>query len=103
KFPGGDRRQLTFRGEPVSSGAYQPKLGKYIAFLQDNGGGEFFQIYRYDLADGKITLLTDGKSRYTTPRWSPSGTFISYSSTLRNGRDTDIYVMNPEDPSSARR
>ncbi|MGH9628807.1 MAG: S9 family peptidase, partial [Bryobacteraceae bacterium] len=34
--------------------------------------------------------------------WSPDGKLIAYSSTRRNGKDSDIYVMNPSDPKSAR-
>ncbi len=49
-----------------------------------------------------MTLLTDGKSRNTGAVWSKDGKHIAYSSTLRNGRDTDIYVMDPNDPQSAK-
>src|SRR5579863_9493794 len=60
KMPGGARNQLTFSPEPVAGGAFRPKTGDCIVFEQDNGGGEFYQLYRFDVADGKITLLTDG-------------------------------------------
>jgi dipeptidyl aminopeptidase/acylaminoacyl peptidase len=100
RFPGGDRQQITFLPEPVAGGSFQPKHGKYIVFLQDQGGGEFYQIYRYDLADGRIHLLTDGKSRNMGLRWAESGRFIAYTSTRRNGKDNDIYVMDPADPKS---
>lgn len=95
KMPGGARRQLTFLPEPVAGGRFQPKAGRFIVFLQDTGGGEFYQLYRYDLEDGKITLLTDGKSRNTGARWAKSGNWLAYTSTRRNGKDTDIYLMNP--------
>ncbi|HTD86897.1 MAG TPA: S9 family peptidase [Candidatus Binatia bacterium] len=102
KMPGGARKQLTFLPEPVGGGAFQPKKGDYIVFGQDVGGGEFFQLYRYDLSDGKTTLLTDGKSRNTGARFSWSGKSLAYSSTKRNGKDTDIYVMDPLQPDKAR-
>ena len=66
------------------------------------GGGEFFQLYRLDLATGEHHLLTDGKSRNGMGSFSTRGDRIAYTSTIRNGRDNDIYVMNPEDPSSAK-
>lgn len=100
--PGAARRQLTFLAEPVASASYQPKEGKFIVFSQDQGGGEFFQLYRFDPADGRVTLLTDGKSRNTGARWSTSGKSIAYSSTRRTGRDTDIYIMNPVVPGEDR-
>jgi dipeptidyl aminopeptidase/acylaminoacyl peptidase len=100
--PGGARRQLTFLPEPVPWGSFQPKTGAVIVFAQDTGGGEFYQLYRYDPADGRITLLTDGKSRNTNPRWAKSGQWLAYSSTRRNGKDTDIYLLDPANPKSDR-
>ena len=102
KMPGGDRRQMTFLPEPVAGGSFQPKTGDCFVFAQDTGGGEFFQLYRYDLADGKIALLTDGKSRNTGARWARSGKQLAYASTRRNGKDNDIRAMNPDDPKSDR-
>lgn len=102
KSPGGARRQLTFFPEPVGGGSYDPQAGQFIVFSQDTGGGEFFQLYRLDCADGRATLLTDGQSRNTGVRWSQSGKLLAYSSTRRNGRDTDIYVMNPRESGSDR-
>ncbi len=103
KTPGGARRQLTFTPEPVGGGSWQPKHGGYIVFAQDTGGGEFFQYYRLDPGTGKITLLTDGKSRNGSGRFSRDGRQLAYTSTRRNGRDTDVYVMNPAEPTSDRR
>ena len=100
---GGARRQLTFGTEPVAGGSFRPKTGEFLVFAQDSGGGEFHQLYRYDLADGRTTLLTDGKSRNGSARWTRSGKQLAYSSTRRTGKDTDIYVQNPADPKTDRR
>jgi len=103
KFPGGARTQLTFFADGVSNGiAYEPVKGDSFMFLKDVGGGEFFQLYRYDLASGDVTLLTDGKSRNTAPRWSYQGDRIAFGSTRRNGSDVDIWTVSPFDASSAR-
>ena len=103
KFPGGARTQLTFFPDNVFSGIdYQPVKGDSFAFLKDVGGGEFFQLYRYDFATGDITLLTDGKSRNTNPRWSYQGDRIAFGSTRRDGNDVDLWVVKAGDPSSAR-
>jgi len=64
--------------------------------------GEFYQYYRYDLDSGDATLLTDGKSRNTSAVFSNSGDRLVYSSTRRNGKDTDLYVLKPTDRSSDR-
>ncbi len=101
-MPGGARRQLTFSSDPVGGGSFQPQTGEFLVFSQDVGGGEFYQLYRFDLASGKITLLTDGKSRNTGGRWSNDGQWLAYTSTRRNGKDNDIYVINPADPASNR-
>jgi dipeptidyl aminopeptidase/acylaminoacyl peptidase len=102
KMPGGDRRQLTFSPEPVGGGAWQPKQGRYIVFAQDTGGGEFYQYYRLDPDTGRITLLTDGKSRNGSGRFSKDGELFAYTSTRRTGRDTDVWLMNPAEPKSDR-
>ena len=100
KAPGGARQQLTFFPDPVAGGSFEPKTGDYLVFSQDTGGGEFFQLYRYDLADGKVTLLTDGKARNSGGTWAHGGGRFAYTSTRRNGKDTDLYVITPATPSS---
>jgi dipeptidyl aminopeptidase/acylaminoacyl peptidase len=98
RMPGGARRQLTFTAEPVHGGLWQPRYGHYILFSQDKGGGEFFQYYRLDPDTGRIALVTDGKSRNGSARFTRSGSQIAYTSTRRTGRDSDIYAMNPASP-----
>jgi len=102
KFPGGARTQLTFFPDPVSVGSYQPTRGDYIVFTKDVGGAEFFQKYRYDVATGEITLLTDGKSRNVGGAWSHTGDRYAYMSTRRDGRDLDLWVIDPAQPQSDR-
>jgi len=102
KFPGGARRQLTFFPDRIAGASYQPVNGDSFLFNKDVGGGEFYQIYRYDFASGNITLLTDGKSRNTDPRWSYQGDRVAYGSTKRSGNDVDIWVVSANDPASAR-
>ncbi len=102
RAPGGDRTQLTFFPDPVSGASYQPTDGRYIVFTKDVGGGEFFQKYRYDVATGEITLLTDGKARNVGGAWSHKGDRYAYMSTRRTARDLDLWMMDPSDPASDR-
>lgn len=102
KTPGGARRQLTFGSEPVTNAAVQPKYGHSFIFSQDTGGSEFYQLHRYDFGDGRTTLLTDGKSRNTGPRWSRDGRLVAYTSTRRNGKDNDIRIIDPFEPAKDR-
>src|SRR6059036_149174 len=102
KLPGGARTQLTFFPDPVSGASYQPTRGEYIVFSKDVGGAEFFQKYRYDVATGDVTLLTDGQSRNVGGAWSHAGDRYAYLSTRRDGRDLDLWVINPAEPRSDR-
>ncbi|MBW4420401.1 MAG: S9 family peptidase [Myxacorys californica WJT36-NPBG1] len=96
KFPLGSRQQITFFPEPVYGASFQPTQGDYFVFSKDVGGNEFNQNYRYDVASGNVTLLTDGKSRNSGGVWSNKGDRMVYTSTRRNGKDADFYVINPQ-------
>ena len=98
KMPQGERQQLTFYPDSVTTARFHPNGGEYILFMKDIGGGEWFQLYRYDVATASVTLLTDGKSRNLPGSWSSSGDQLAYVSTRRTGQDTDLWVMNPADP-----
>ena len=94
------RKQISFEAEPLGNGSWAPKKADIMLVQKDVGGNEFFQIY--DLKDGRLSLLTDGKSRNGLNAWSKDGELVAYTSTRRNGTDGDIYVMNPRDPSTNR-
>jgi len=98
--PGGARHQLTFYPDAVMNGRFHPNGGDYIVFSKDIGGGEWYQLYRYDLKIGDVTLLTDGKARNLMGPWSSKGDEVAYVSTRRTGKDTDLWIMNPADPKS---
>jgi dipeptidyl aminopeptidase/acylaminoacyl peptidase len=102
RAPGGARTQLTFFTDGVRGAAYPPRGGEWFVFAKDTGGSEFYQLYRYDVDTGAVTLLTDGKSRNSNAVWSNDGDRLAYSSTRRNGKDTDLYVVRPADPASDR-
>ena len=106
--PGRARTQLTFFPDGISRefawARFDPADGATVLLRKDTGGGkETNQLFRYDVTSGATTLVTDGKSRFGTPVWSRQGKWIAYDSTERNGRDHDLYVMQPADPKSARR
>lgn len=98
KTPGGARTQLTFYPDDVRSAQFPPKGGDSFVFSKDIGGGEFYQLYRYDQASGAVTLLTDGKSRNIGEVWSNDGKMMAYGSTRRDGNDVDIWLSKPADP-----
>ena len=96
------RKQLTFLPEAPSGATYQPTTGEYFVFSKDVGGSEFNQNYRYDVATGEITLLTDGKSKNSRGVWSNQGDRLVYTSTRRTGKDNDFYLIDPKNPASNR-
>jgi dipeptidyl aminopeptidase/acylaminoacyl peptidase len=98
--PGAARTQLTFEPEPVAGGGYTPGAGDVLLTSKDVGGNEQFQLYRVE--SGRLILLTDGRSRHTGAVRSRDGQLVGYSGNARNGRDSDLYVMNPRDPKTAR-
>jgi dipeptidyl aminopeptidase/acylaminoacyl peptidase len=101
--PLGMREQLTFGKEPVGQASWLPGDPRTIFFLQDSGGGEFYQLYRLDLRTGRRQLLTDGKSRHQTFLLSLDGGRLAYSGTGRNGTDTDVYLADTATPTTAQR
>lgn len=101
--PGGARTQLTFFNDNVlGQVSYHPLKGDYIVFAKDVDGNQRFQKYRYDLTTGNITLLTDGKSANRGGVWSHKADRLAYVSSRRDGKNEDIYVVNPLDPKSDR-
>lgn len=103
KFPGGARTQLTFFPDSVAGASYPANSGDYFVFAKGAGGNERFQLYRYDVATGTSTLLTDGKSRNGGVHFAHQGSRMAYTSTRRNGADVDLYVMDPLEPATDRR
>ncbi|HEX2454288.1 MAG TPA: prolyl oligopeptidase family serine peptidase [Vicinamibacterales bacterium] len=100
--PGAARTQLTFARTGVTGGAWYEPGGRYFVFRRDTGGGtEAMQLFRYD-PTGAITLLTDGVSRNGEPVFSHRRAMLAYDSTHRDGKNRDLYVMDPSDPASAR-
>ncbi len=99
--PGAARTQLTFEPEPVPSGSVSPGKGDVTLVSKDVGGNENFQLYRFE--NGRLVLLTDGRSRNLGATWTKDGGMIGYTSNARNGRDSDIYVMDPRDAKTTRR
>ncbi|GAA0530621.1 dipeptidyl aminopeptidase/acylaminoacyl peptidase [Rhizomicrobium palustre] len=100
-MPLGMRRQITFEADAIAGASYARKTGDVMVVQKDVGGSEFWQLYRLD--QGRLVLLTDGKSRNTVNAWSHDGKWLAYTSTRRNGADSDIYVIDPRDPKSDRR
>ena len=93
--PLGMRRQLTFFDEPVANAKPSPDpMASAFIYRKDVGGGEFYQLFRFDLATGASTLLSDGESLYSGVVWADDGSRFAYTTTERNGVDWDIHVQD---------
>ncbi len=101
-FPGGARKQWSFHPERVLGATSRPHHQQFL-FIADEGGAENYQFFLDDLANGDTSRLTDGRARHTSPKWSRSGKLLAYSSNVRNGRDMDLFLLDPAHPDSARR
>lgn len=91
--PGAAREQLTFEAEPVLAPAARPGATAGVLFAMDTGGSEFWQLHHLDLASRELVRLSDGRSRNERALWSNRGDRIAYSTTRRNGRDSDIHLV----------
>ena len=105
--PGAFREQLTFFDEPagsLSSYAANGPNGDFFTFVRDVGGGEFYQLYRQDVADGRSTLLTDGTKRHGGGVLSDNSGLLAYTrwDADEEGAFTQIRVIDPRSPDSDR-
>ncbi|MFP7722913.1 S9 family peptidase [Lysobacter sp. A3-1-A15] len=94
--PMGMREQLTFYPEPVAGIEPAPHAAGLDGFVfgKDIGGNEAWQLHWFDLDTREARLLTDGTSRNQGALFSRDGTRFAYSSTARNGTDTDVWVTD---------
>ncbi|HEY9421500.1 MAG TPA: prolyl oligopeptidase family serine peptidase [Thermoanaerobaculia bacterium] len=101
--PMGARTQVTFYRDQVEDGLYRPNQPEHVVYSLNEGGAENFQLFLLDRRTGKAQRFTNGRSRYIGPLWSRDGKLLAYTSNARNGRDMDIYVIDPSAPRGERR
>jgi dipeptidyl aminopeptidase/acylaminoacyl peptidase len=94
---GGERRQLTFAGEPAVAGAFSPdpSRGAFL-YLQDLRGNGKYQLFYQRIGDAAGRRLTDGESVNLAPVWSNAGRDIAFATTARDGRSLDIDIVTPD-------
>jgi dipeptidyl aminopeptidase/acylaminoacyl peptidase len=103
--PGRARTQLTFLPAPgvsrLVNAAFDPADPNTFIFLRDPAGSEARSLYKYDMATGQISLVMEARSRYGII-WAKQGKWLAYDSSERNGKDRDLYVLQPSDPKTKR-
>ena len=92
--PLGMREQITFGTEPISQVASSPHHNQFV-YLQDQGGVEFWQLRAFNLQTRQSRVLTaGGRTRNDQPVFSADGQRVAFTSTERNGTDSDIWVAD---------
>src|SRR5215471_1326674 len=106
--PGRDRHQLTWlepRGVSTltATPSFDPADPNALVFQYDpDPSADLRSLYRYDMATGAVTVVTPSRTRYPHI-WARSGKWLAYDSAERNGKDRDLYVIEPSDPKTKRR
>jgi len=105
--PGAFREQLTLFDEPVrnlSSYMANGPDGDFFTYVRDVGGGEFYQLYRHDVAAGRSTLLTDGTKRHGSGVLTDNGSLLAYtrSDADDEGAFNQVRIIDPRVPESDR-
>jgi dipeptidyl aminopeptidase/acylaminoacyl peptidase len=105
--PGAFREQLTFFDEPVrnlSSYMVNGPDGDFFTYFRDVGGGEFYQLYRHDVAARRSTMLTDGDKRHGGGVLSENNGLLAYTrvDADKEGAFTQIRIIDPGKPETDR-
>jgi dipeptidyl aminopeptidase/acylaminoacyl peptidase len=94
--PLGAREQLTFYREPVTNArSPQSAVAPGFAFLKDQGGNEYAQVYWYDSTTRAVRMLTDGKGLHGGLAWSHDGRRVAFHGTGRDGVSYDLFIAEP--------
>jgi len=99
--PGGDRTQLTFGSEPITSAVALPGGDRFI-YARDTGGDEWFQAYARGVGSPAAVQLTEPGTRNQRPVVSKDGKLIAWSQARKGTAENRIFVSDPADPKSAR-
>jgi dipeptidyl aminopeptidase/acylaminoacyl peptidase len=93
--PGGRREQVTFFDEPTSGRPLPRNTSGRLLVENSAGGSENDQIRLLDPRTGRADLLTDGRSKNVLQALAPDGSRAVVASNRRNGRDTDLLLVDP--------
>lgn len=86
--------QLTNFDDYVSSVSFSPTQ-EQIIFEMSQGGNENDQLYMMNLPTKDVVNLTNTPHiKFDFGDWSRDGQQIAYSSTQRNGKDFDVWIMD---------
>jgi dipeptidyl aminopeptidase/acylaminoacyl peptidase len=99
--PGGEPSPLTQHRSPVAWSCPSPTRDRFV-FASDNGGDENNHLYLFDLETNSSRRFANGRWMNHYALWSHSGRQLALSSNARNGKDIDLYVVNPPQTATGR-
>ncbi|MGH6612481.1 MAG: S9 family peptidase, partial [Burkholderiaceae bacterium] len=103
-------QRLTDFPEPIFSGTFDPRGGRFVVYSRDTGGNEAARIYRLDLDSRASILLSDPDAR-SSAAWNEAGTRLLIASvpldrTAQGGRReqiaTTLTLLDPLRPDERR-
>ena len=102
EHPGEPGTQLTDTHSPVAW-VYSDPRRERLVIAEDLDGNERYRLTLHDLSTGEYHRFTNGLWENSSVLWSRSGHMLALTSTARNGKDGDLYVIEPPDTSTGRR
>ena len=92
---GSSTRNALFRAADLAVQQITGQPGYFagrLTFISERTGHR--EVYTSDLFFGEVVQVTHDNAQALSPRWSPDGNRIIYTSFFRSG-SPDIYIMNP--------
>lgn len=74
----------------------------WVTYALDKDGDERYRLFRYDVVTGESVALTHAAARAYAAGIDPEGRRLVFSSNARNGVDSDIYVVDVDEPARPR-
>lgn len=99
KEPGGDRRQVTFSEEGVEQAVPTRIAARAgLVYVEPPAPGEPEQVSFLDLRAKTVRHAADARRSEWSAACANKGGRCVFSTTLRNGRDWDLYVLDVDEP-----
>ncbi len=100
--PGEPGLQLTDTGRPVAWAYSHPRLER-VVIAEDTAGNEKNQLTLFNAITGRHHRFTNADWENSSVLWSRSGHLVALTSNARNGKDGDLYVIDPTRRSTGRK